>query len=175
VTASPTSADPVEGLLSNVSAVLIAGANEGSSNDFALCLESLFEDVVVIPGAGTDEHSGEGALRVLVRALSAARDGRVLVVDPDAPNPTPHLWLALTAWPEHEVVSPRVPRNETAPCALYRRDAVLAAVLDRLRAAESGAIRLAEGRAEELRGVALGLDCDFIEGADLEALREDAT
>ena len=179
-----TSPDLVAGRLADVSAVLITGGNAGASDDFASCLESLFEDVVMIPGASADEHAGEGALRELVRALSAAREQRVLVVDPDASRPAPHLWLALTAWPEHEVVSPRVPQNETPPCALYQRDSVLAVLQARLRAAESGTIRLAESRQEELRGlqeptgpqgVPPSLDTDFIEGADLDALHEATT
>ena len=78
--------DALEGRLANASAALVVG--EGT-NALAQALESLFEDVVVVAGAAAEEQPGEGALGELVRALSAAREDRVLVVAADAPHATP--------------------------------------------------------------------------------------
>lgn len=171
--ADSSSSAPLEGLLANVSAVLMSGADEGRTNELELCLESLFEDVSVVESLAANTTPGEAAVRELVSALVAAREDRVLVVAADAPHPAPTLWLALTAWPEHDVVSPR-PATEAPPvCALYRRDAVLAAARDRLRASEAGEVQLGTTRQEALQGVAAELDVQFMEGADLVALSGD--
>ena len=76
-----------EGVLANVSAVLISGSDETRTNELARALESLFEDAVVVAEAPADEHPGRGALGELVRALCAAREARVLIVAANAPRP----------------------------------------------------------------------------------------
>ena len=165
------------GRLANVSAALIAdtGVDEGRTQEFSQALGSLFEDVVVVAGAAADEPPGEAALGELVRALSAAREDRVLVVAADAPRPTPTLWLALTAWPQHDVVTPHPSPTAPPPCVLYRRDAVLVEARERLRAAEAGEIRIVQTRAKALQGVTASLDADVIEGEDWVALQETET
>ncbi len=165
----PSARARAEGLLANVSAVRIVSADDGQSNELLASLQSLFEDVVAVPGTAEGEQTGEGALRELLRALAVAREDRVVVVAADAPHPTPHLWLALTAWPEHDVVIPRSAPGTTPFCAIYRRDATLAAARDCLRMADSGT-PIGATRCDALRSVVALLDVDVIEEVDLTAL-----
>jgi len=134
----------------------------------ARLLESLFEEVLLVggeppegaPGSRVEDPAGPRcALRGLVAALAAAREERVLVVATDLPLLTPDLLLALTAWPEHDVVMPRDSEGVHPLCAIYRREPVLAAARERLAAGELG-----------LRALVDGLDCGLIEGPDLAAV-----
>jgi molybdopterin-guanine dinucleotide biosynthesis protein A len=137
----------------------------------ARLLADLFEEVLLVGGEPPADAPGrrlpdpEGprcALRGLVAALAAAREERVLVVATDLPLLTPDLLLALTAWPEHDVVLPRDSEGIHPLCAIYRREPVLAVARENLAA---GTLRL--------RAVLDRVDCDFLEGPDLEALDPD--
>ena len=177
-----------EGLLANVSAVLIAQSDEGATRELADALEDMFEDVVVIDAAPHDIASGETALRELVAALAAAREDRVLVVRSGARKATPHVWLGLTAYPEHDVVtehdaltpaaSPITSTSAIASpgSALYRRAVVLAEATARLRAIEATSNEPNGGAAETpeqaLRSLNTALDTKVIEGADIAPLCE---
>ena len=136
-------------------AVLTGGASERMGSDkarlrvegvasatrVARCLASLCEDVVLVGGEPPADAPGrrvpdaEGprcALRGLVSALEAVRAERVLVVATDLPFVTPDLLLALVAWPEADAVVPRSPDGTHPLCALYRREAALAAARQNL-------------------------------------------
>ena len=78
------------------------------------------------PGRRVSDPSGPScALRGLVAALEAATSPRVLVVATDLPFLSQDLLLALTAWPESDIVVP-VDAEGTHPlCAIYRRDICL--------------------------------------------------
>ena len=182
MTSPATNSGSGEDRIANVSAVLIATADDRHTRELTLGLSSLFEDVLVVPRAPDEDHPGEAALRELVSALSAAREDRVLVVSAEgagaAPptsstRATPHLWLALTAWPEHDVVMPASPRGADPLCALYRRGPALATAQEQLAAGDAGTLRLAESRGEALQGVAAALDAQVMEAQDLMALREE--
>jgi len=164
---SSSSAPVVEGRLANVSAVLMSGADEGRTRELGLCLESLFDDVSVVESLAADAAPGEAAVRELVSALVPAREEFVLVVAADAPRPAPNLWLALTAWPQHDVVAPRCSPDVPPSCSLYRRDAAMEVVRQRLSAPDKG-----ETRTTALQQVIAALEADFIEGTDLSALEE---
>ena len=56
---------------------------------------------------------------------------------------------------------------------MYRREAVLAQAREMIRAGEAGEIGSLQTRAAALEGVVASLDADVIEGADLDALREE--
>ncbi len=82
------------------------------------------------PGRAVDLAAGaRDAMQWLVGTLSAARAPRVLIVAGDGDPPPNDLLLALTAWPEGDVV--RVSESEEMParCAIYRREVCLAAAL----------------------------------------------
>lgn len=172
-----------EGKLANVSAaLLVGGASSRMGRDksrlqvgglylatrIAQLLEELFEEVLVVGGDPPEETPGhrvedpEGphcALRGLVAALEAAREERVLVVATDLPLVTPDLLLALTAWPEHDVVMPRDADGTHPLCAIYRKEPVLALARERLAAGEL-----------RLGALVDGLECAYLEGSDLAAL-----
>ncbi|MBW2420717.1 MAG: NTP transferase domain-containing protein [Deltaproteobacteria bacterium] len=131
-------------------------------------LADLFEEVLLVggeapgdaPGRRVEDPAGPRcALRGLVAALAEAREERVLVVATDLPLLTPDLLLALTAWPEHDVVLPRDADGVHPLCAIYRREGVLAIARERL---EAGELRL--------RALLDRIDCGFLEGSDLEFL-----
>lgn len=107
---------------------------EPAATRMASLLAAIFEDVVLVGGDPPASASGrrvpdpEGpacALRGLVGALEATRVERVLVLGTDLPLVTAPLLLALVAWPEADVVAPRVGEHAHPLCALYRRDSVL--------------------------------------------------
>ncbi len=172
-----------EGRLANVSAaLLLGGASSRMGRDkshlpvaglplatrMARLLAGLFEEVLLVGGDAPEDAPGRRvadpagprcALRGLVAALAAAREERVLVVATDLPLLTPDLLLALTAWPEHDVVMPRDARGLHPLCAIYRREPVLAAARERLAAGEL-----------RLRELTESLDCGLLEGPDLLAL-----
>lgn len=165
------------GRLANVSAALIVPAAEHPNAQVALMaersklLERLFEDVVVIVGGGADlsfdvtgrviepEPGERSDLSDLATALAAAREEQVLVLAADQANVTPDLVLALTAWPEHDCVAPRIGGAIQPLCGLYRREAALRAAREALERGESG-----------LDAVLAELDCGILEGKDLAAL-----
>jgi len=107
---------------------------EPAATRIASLLAAIFEEVLLVGGDPPASASGrrvsdpEGppcALRGLVGALEATRVERVLVLGTDLPLVTAPLLLALVAWPEADVVAPRVGERAHPLCALYRRDSVL--------------------------------------------------
>src|SRR5690606_20109044 len=138
-----------EGRIANVSAaVLVGGASRRMGRDkahlplggVALATRTArlpaahFEDVLLVgrappadaPGRRVPDPDGPPcALRGLVGALTAARGERVLVVATDLPLLGPELLLALVAWPEADVVLPRVDGRMEPLCALWARERVL--------------------------------------------------
>jgi molybdopterin-guanine dinucleotide biosynthesis protein A len=170
------------GRLANVSAALIVPAAEHPNAQLApmaersKLLERLFEDVVVIVGRGVElsfdvtgrviepEPGERSALLDLAIALAAAREEQVLVLAADLAGVTPDLVLALTAWPEHDCVAPRIEGAVQPLCGLYRRETALRAAREALERGESDpAALLAE------------LDCGILEGKDLAALLPEAS
>ena len=165
------------GRLANVSAALLLGgassrmgedkaarrfAGEPAAVRLARLLGGLFEEVLLVggtppPGAvGRAVPDGEGersALRGLVAALAAATAPRVVVIATDLVRLCPELVLALVAWPEADVVLPRRDGRIEPLCAIWRRDAALAAA----RA------NLAAGR-YALHALVASLDARFLEG-----------
>jgi molybdopterin-guanine dinucleotide biosynthesis protein A len=108
---------------------------ETLSTRAANLLAGLFSETLLVggdpeslaPGRRVSDPSGPGcALRGLVAALAAATSPRVLVVATDLPFLAEDLLLALTAWPESDIVVP-VDAHGTHPlCAIYRREICLA-------------------------------------------------
>lgn len=107
---------------------------ETLSTRAANLLAGLFSETLLVggdpeslaPGRRVSDSSGPGcALRGLVGALEAATSPRVVVVATDLPFLSDDLLLALTAWPESDVVVP-VDAHGTHPlCAIYRREICL--------------------------------------------------
>jgi len=179
---------PSEGRLANVSAaLLLGGASSRMGRDkarleragvalatrTARLLAEHFEDVLLVGGEPPAEAPGrrvadpEGprcALRGLVGALAAARSERVLVVATDLPLLAPELVLALVAWPEADVVLPRVDGHLEPLCALWAREVAL----------REARARLAAGRLalHELVGA---LRHEGLAGEDLRAVDPDGT
>lgn len=173
----------LEGRVSNVSgAVLIGGASSRMGSDKAHCqidgvafstqiaqlMARFFVDVLLVggnppadaPGRHVADAEGpQSSLRGLVSALEGARADRVLVVATDMPLVSADLLLALTAWPEHDVVVPRADGHQHPLCAIYRREPALAVAREQLAAGEL-----------RLRGVLDRLDTVFFEADDLLAI-----
>lgn len=132
-------------------------------------LGTIFQDVLVLgdekPAAGLSDVTASLAgvasrsVEALVIALNAAREGRVLLLSQGASRVTADLLLALTAWPEQDVVVPREAGRVWHSCALYRRREVLAAIRGRSLEAGLG-----------VESLVAELDCGFIEGDDLAVL-----
>ncbi len=180
----PRSSAP--GRLANVSAALLLGgpsAKFGSDKaDVAFAgtslaahaanqLATLFEDVLIVggpkrpslPGRHVEDPVGpQCPLRGIVAALEAARETRVLIVAVDLPLLPPDLVLALTAWPEAELVAPRRNGRIEGLCAIYSRDRVLPPAREQLHA-----------KRLELRDLLAGLEGSFLEHDDLRALDPD--
>ena len=176
------------GRIANVgAAVLIGGASTRMGADKAQLpfagapaatrasrlLASLFGDVALVGaappgdaiGRSVDDGTGERcALRGVAAALAAASTDRVLVVATDLVLLTPELVLGLVAWPEADVVLPRIDGLIEPLCALWRR----APVLERART-QLAAERFA------LHALVAQLDARFVEGDDLRALDPDGT
>lgn len=152
-----TGADPESRFANLAAALLVGGASSRMGSDkahlplggvalatrTARLLADHFEDVLLVGGAPPADAPGrripdpEGprcALRGLVGALAAARAPRVLVVATDLPLLEPELLLALVAWPEADVVLPRVAGRAEPLCALWAREAPLAAARAQLAA-----------------------------------------
>jgi molybdopterin-guanine dinucleotide biosynthesis protein A len=135
----------------------------------ALLLDRLFEETLLVGGEPEVEAPGrriadpEGpacALRGLVAALDAASAERVIVLATDLPLLTTDLLLALTAWPETEVVVPIDACGEHPLCAIYRRKGCLEAARE----------NLASGRLA-LRTLLAGLETDRVPIDDLGVAR----
>jgi hypothetical protein len=176
VTSPATDSESATDRIANVSAVLIASPDEKHTEALASDLSSLFVHVALVPGEPSGEHSrhaGQAALRELLSALASAHEERVLVVSAEAPHPTPHLWLGLCAWPEHDVVTPGAAEDANSFSALYRRGPALATARAQLEAGVEAEDGIAASRSQALQGVADALDSQMIEGADLLALNED--
>lgn len=150
--------------IANVSASLIVGSDTAPDAPTVAratrLLARLFEDVSVVgasaPGARSDDRPP--GVPALVRALEAAREERVLVLDAGFARVTPALLLGLTAWPQHAFVAPRIEGAIQPLCAVYLRDEVLR------RAAAAGE--------EDLHRFVERLDCGVLEAADVEPLLE---
>jgi molybdopterin-guanine dinucleotide biosynthesis protein A len=98
-------------------------------------------------------------LRGLLAALEASSAERVLILACDLPFVNADLLLALTAWPEAQVVAPRSVGRAEPLCAIYRREEVLERARERFAAEKLG-----------LRDLLETLEHDFIEAADLDAI-----
>ena len=128
-------------------------------------LAGLFSETLLVggnpeslaPGRRVSDSSGPGcALRGLVAALEAATSPRVVVVATDLPFLSEDLLLALTAWPESDVVVP-VDAHGTHPlCAIYRRETCLPVARRNL---ESGRL--------SLRDLLADVDSDHVSLEDL--------
>jgi molybdopterin-guanine dinucleotide biosynthesis protein A len=142
------------------------------STRIAQLLSRFFVEVLLVggdppvdaPGRPVDDAEGpQSSLRGLVSALAAASAERVLVVATDMPLVSAELLLALTAWPEHDVVVPKADGQRHPLCAIYRREPALAVARDQLARGEL-----------RLRGVLDRLDTVDFEAADLLAIDPDA-
>ena len=136
-------------LLGNVTGALLLGGEstrmgrdkarlewrgETLSTRAARLLAGLFSETLLVggdpeqvaPGRRISDPSGPGcALRGLVGAFEAATSPRVLVIATDLPFLSEDLLLALTAWPESDVVVPADDDGDHPLCAIYRRDVCL--------------------------------------------------
>jgi molybdopterin-guanine dinucleotide biosynthesis protein A len=167
---------PAPDRLATIAAAVLVGTDPNadpgveSASRTAELLTRLFEDVMWVgapppreaPGRQVDPTEGPGLLGGLASALHAARAPRVLVLGDGLPRPSTALCLALVAWPEADVVTPRVTRAGLL-LALYRR----APTLDCARRL------LANGRSDpsELHGA---LECQFLEAEDVACVDPDA-
>lgn len=136
-------------LLGNVTgALLLGGAStrmgrdkahlewrgETFSTRTAGLLASLFSETLLVggepqsvaPGRRVSDPPGPAcALRGVVAALEAATSPRVLIVATDLPFLGEDLLLALTAWPESDIVVPTDDERAHPLCAIYRREVCL--------------------------------------------------
>ena len=157
------------GLLGNVTGALLLGGEstrmgrdkahlewrgETLSTRAARLLAGLFSETLLVggapeqvaPGRRVSDPSGPGcALRGLVGALEAATSPRVLVIATDLPFLSEDLLLALTAWPESDIVVPTEDDGDHPLCAIYRREICLPVARANL---ESGRLSLRELLAE---------------------------
>lgn len=138
---------------------------ETFSTRAANLLAGLFSETLLVggdpastaPGRRVSDPSGPRcALRGLVGALEAATSPRVLVLATDLPLLSEELLLALTAWPEGDVVVPVDAEGMHPLCAIYRRDICLPVAQTHL---DSGRL--------SLRGLLADVECDQV---SLEAL-----
>jgi molybdopterin-guanine dinucleotide biosynthesis protein A len=144
-----------EGRLANVTgAVWVEEGFAQQAGARASELACFFEEVLVLDAPSQET----GALGRLVAALEKATAERVLIVGSGA-SPPIALVLALTAWPESDVVAPSRGGRPDPLCAIYRRTPVLAAARTALAAGEAS-----------LEGLFRALAPGLIEGADLDAL-----
>jgi molybdopterin-guanine dinucleotide biosynthesis protein A len=133
-----------DGRLANVAAAVLCDERAADSAVAAVTLLSeICEDVLVL-GANPPIAMGRSVpakwaspLGRLVAALEAARAERLLVVDAVAGCPRAELVLALTAWPESDVVVPNPHEDDAPACAMYRREPVLTLAQARLAAGET--------------------------------------
>ncbi len=123
---------------------------EAWSTRTARLLDGLFVETLLVggdpesaaPGKRVVDTAGPAcALRGLVGALEAASSERVLVVATDLPLLVEDLLLALTAWPESDIVVPTDEFGDHPLCAVYRREVCLPIAREQL---ESGRLSLRE-------------------------------
>jgi molybdopterin-guanine dinucleotide biosynthesis protein A len=109
----------------------------------ARCLDALFSEILLVGGNPASDAPGRRvpdppgtpcALRGLVGALAAATSERVVVVATDLPLLSPELLLALTAWPERDVVVPCDEGGDHPLCAIYHTARCLPVARDHLAA-----------------------------------------
>jgi molybdopterin-guanine dinucleotide biosynthesis protein A len=153
------------GLFGNVSGALLMGGDskrmgrdkarlewqgEAWSTRTARMLARLFAETLLVggepepdaPGQRVPDRDGPAcALRGLVGALDAATSERVVVVATDLPLLAEELLLALTAWPEDDIVVPSDDGGDHPLCAIYRRSVCLPIARAHL---ESGRLSLRE-------------------------------
>ncbi len=174
---------PIQPKLANISAVLVlapdsearalaAGSRQLLANRALEFLELIFEDVLVVgetaildrrPQRSLPlEGDSAGSLRAIAAAFEAVREERVLLLSGNLAGVTLDLLLALTAWPEHDLVAPRSDGQIWASCGLYRRRELLERTRD-----------LPQGSDATLDSLVPVLDCGFVEGEDLAALISD--
>jgi molybdopterin-guanine dinucleotide biosynthesis protein A len=120
---------------------LLEWRGETWSTRAARLLAGLFSETLLVggdpepiaPGRRISDPAGPAcALRGVVGALAAATSERVLVVATDLPFVSEDLLLALTAWPESDVVVPADEHGDHPLCAIYRRDVCLPIALAHL-------------------------------------------
>lgn len=143
------------GRLANISAALLL-ADSPASEHRAACtrlLSKLFEEVNVIP------HSSDGPIAGILSALEVASEPRVLVVAEGHELFSADLLLALCAWAEAAVVTPRREGRGEPHCSLYRVREVLPA-----------ARRFSMGEEGDLHAWLDTFECGNLEGEDLLAL-----
>jgi len=116
---------------------------EAWSTRTARLLDDLFVETLLVGGEPAPEANGRrvpdpsgpvSALRGLVGALEAATSERVLVVATDLPKLDADLLLALTAWPESDIVVPTDEFGDHPLCAIYRRSVCLPIARENLEA-----------------------------------------
>lgn len=161
--------------LGNVTGALLLGGNstrmgqdkarlewrgETWSTRSARMLAGLFFETLLVGGDPeqiapghrvTDPAGPVCALRGLVGALSAASADRVIVVATDLPFLSADLLLALTAWPERDVVVPTDAGRDHPLCAIYRREVCLPIARQHL-----------ESDQLSLRALLEAVDCDRV-------------
>lgn len=112
----------------------LAGDWDDDSIRAAELLDGLFSTTLLIggepppraPGKHITDRSGPScALRGIVTAFEAASTERVLILSSEFSMVEADLLLALTAWPENDVVVPVDELGEYPCCAIYRREACL--------------------------------------------------
>ncbi|MFK7895010.1 MAG: hypothetical protein AB8G23_04190 [Myxococcota bacterium] len=152
-------------LLSDVGGGGSIDALRGNTVAVAECFDSLFEQTLLVGGAPpsdwpgdrvADPRGAEGELHSMVSAWEAATAERVLIADAEAAGACADLLLALTAWPERDLVVVTEGGDETALCSLYRTSGCLA-LAQRLLGegqASSGAFMEAIRQKGEVREVA---------------------
>jgi molybdopterin-guanine dinucleotide biosynthesis protein A len=113
---------------------LLEWRGETFSTRAARLLSDLFAETLLVGGSPEEATPGRRvsdppgpacALRGLVGALDAATTPRVLIVATDLPLLHEDLLLALTAWPESDIVVPSDEDGDHPLCAIYRRDVCL--------------------------------------------------
>lgn len=149
-------------------AVLVDG-DTARAQPVARILSRLFVEVLWVGGEPPEGAPGvrvpadlggpRSALGGLIAALDASSAERVLVAAAESPLLTPDLALALTAWPEREVVVPVTSAGPQPLCALYARDPA------RARAREQHA-----RGATAIDELVEALDVDYVSSAELGVL-----
>ena len=113
---------------------LLEWRGETFSTRAARLLSDLFAETLLVGGSPEEAAPGRRvsdppgpacALRGLIGALEAATTPRVLIVATDLPLLHEDLLLALTAWPESDIVVPSDEDGDHPLCAIYRRDVCL--------------------------------------------------
>ncbi len=174
------SSDAGEGRLANVSGVVLTGGassrmgrdkahlewrGETFSTRTAHLLAGLLSETLLVggepeataPGLRVPHPPGPAcALRGLVGALEAATSQRVVIVATDLPFLHEDLLLALTAWPESDIVVPSDDEGDHPLCAIYLREVCLPIAKAHLESDELS-----------IQGLLAAVDTDRVTLADL--------